>query len=72
MTPGTLKVRVAGSILSGFFKGRHLRNKAKITLNIAKTGYIGKVFMFSFRPPHGPTSKITCLAPGSKTAGKGC
>jgi hypothetical protein len=27
--------------LSGLFKGWHLRNRAKITVNIAKTGYIG-------------------------------
>ncbi len=71
MTPGTLKVRVAGS-LSNSFKGWHLRNKAKITVNIVKTGYTGKVFVFSFRPPRGPSSKITCLAPGSNTPGKGC
>jgi hypothetical protein len=71
MTPGTLKVRVVGSTLSSFFKGRHLRNKAKITVNIVKTRYIGKVFIFSFRPPNGPSSKITCLAPGSNTPGKG-
>lgn len=58
--------------LSGLFKGWHLRNKAKITVNIAKTGYIGKVFIFSFRPPRGPSSTISCLAPGSSTPGKGC
>jgi hypothetical protein len=53
MTLGTLKVRVVASILSSLFKGRHLRNQAKITLNIAKTGYIRRVFIFSFRPPAG-------------------
>lgn len=53
MTPGTLKVRVVGATLSSLFKRRHLRNKAKITVDIVNTGYIGKVFIFSFRPPAG-------------------
>ncbi len=72
MTPGTLKVRVVDSTLFSLFEGWHLRNKAKITVNSLKTGYIRRVFIFSFRPLNGPSSKITCLAPGSNTPRKGC
>lgn len=47
MTPGTLKVTVVGSGLSSLFKAWHLRNKAKITVNVLKLGYIGRMSIFA-------------------------
>jgi hypothetical protein len=47
MTPGTLKVRVVDLTLFSSFDGWHLRNKAKITVNVLKLGYIGRVYIFA-------------------------
>jgi hypothetical protein len=58
--------------LTHLFQGWQLRSHAKLTVEIVKAGFVGKVFIFSFRPPGAPSSRITCLAPGSKTPGTGC
>jgi hypothetical protein len=58
--------------LTGLFKGWRLGPKATLTISIVRSGYVGKVYIFSMRPPHSPAVTITCLAPGAKTPGAGC
>lgn len=54
------------------FDGWHFGPNAKLTISIVKSGDIGKVYIFTFRPPHAPSTRTTCIAPGSKTPGKNC
>jgi hypothetical protein len=56
--------------LSKPFKGRHLAYGDKLTVQISRTGYIGKVYAFKIAKSVNPV--IGCLAPGSSTAGQGC
>jgi len=58
--------------LSKLFRGWRLRSGTKLTIAVVKPGYVGKVFIFSFRPPRAPASRVTCLVPGSSTPGRGC
>ena len=58
--------------LASVFKGWHFGAKARLTVSIVKSGDIGKVYIFSFRPPKAPSVRVTCVAPGSKTPGKNC
>jgi hypothetical protein len=58
--------------LAPVFKGWHFGAKAVLTVSVIKNGAIGKVYVFTFRPPHPPGTRVTCVAPGSKTLGKDC
>jgi hypothetical protein len=58
--------------LASVFKGWHFGSNAALTVRIVKSGDIGKVYIFTFHPPHPPATRVTCVAPGSKTPGKNC
>jgi virginiamycin B lyase len=59
--------------LTGLFKGRHLAVGASISVNVVKSGWIGKSFVFTVRPGRAPHVQIDCLAPGSTShPGRGC
>jgi streptogramin lyase len=58
--------------LTSLFKGHHLGVGATISVRIVRSGWIGKVFVFTTRSGQTPHVQISCLAPGSTTPGKGC
>jgi virginiamycin B lyase len=58
--------------LTSLFKGHHLGVGATISVRIVKSGWNGKVFVFTTRSNQTPHVQISCLAPGSTTPGKGC
>lgn len=58
--------------LSKLFRGWRLRAGTKLTIGVVRSGDVGKVYIFSFRPPRAPASRVTCLVPGSSTPGRGC
>jgi hypothetical protein len=58
--------------LTSLFKGHHLSVGATISVRIVRSGWIGKVFVFTTRSGQTPRVQISCLAPGSTTPGKGC
>ncbi|HXA55526.1 MAG TPA: Ig-like domain-containing protein [Solirubrobacteraceae bacterium] len=61
------KVRGSRSTLSlaHLFKGRHLGVGAQISVDIVKSGWIGKSFLFTTRANAEPALRIGCLAPAS-------
>ena len=58
--------------LASLFRGWELRAHATLTVSIVKSGYVGKVYIFTFMPPRRPATRVTCVAPGSKVLGKDC
>lgn len=51
---------------------RQLHRGAKLSVLIARRGWIGKYYSFRMRSSTGPVIKISCLAPGSTRPGAGC
>jgi hypothetical protein len=66
-TPGTRTVD-----LTRLLRGWHLRKGARLTIEVAQVGYVGKAWVFAIRPPRAPSTTVTCLAPGSTAPGRGC
>ncbi|MGA8364449.1 MAG: hypothetical protein WB709_07995 [Solirubrobacteraceae bacterium] len=58
--------------LTRLFKNRHLGVGARIMVQILKTGWIGKSYLFTTRANHAPSFHVSCLAPGSTRPGHGC
>jgi virginiamycin B lyase len=58
--------------LTGLFKGRHLSVGDTLSIRIVRSGWVGKVFVFTARSDQTPRVDVSCLAPGSTTPGKGC
>jgi hypothetical protein len=54
------------------FVRKHLESRAVITIEISQPARVGRAYLFTVRTGKQPTDRITCLAPGSTTAGKGC
>ena len=51
--------------LRGLFRSRHLGAGARIAINVAKTGAIGKVFTFTVRADMSPSVEVSCATPGA-------
>jgi hypothetical protein len=64
-TPATTTVKLAG-----LFAGHHLTFGTRVTVQILKRTWIGKVYVFRMSKNVAPS--IDCLAPGSMKPGKGC
>jgi hypothetical protein len=52
------------------FRGRHLAFGTRITIEIVKPGWVGKIYIFKIKSWIGP--EIACLAPGSIKPGQDC
>jgi hypothetical protein len=44
----------------------------RISVEIVRSGWIGKYYSFTIRSGHAPRVKIDCLAPGGSRPGIGC
>jgi hypothetical protein len=65
--------RPAGPMrLGGLFGSRHLRVGTRVTVEVLRTGWIGKYYSFKVRRAKGPAITISCLAPGGSRPGFGC
>jgi hypothetical protein len=51
--------------LAGWFGRRRLRPGAVITVQITRTGWVGKVYQFDIRRGQAPRVPISCLPPGA-------
>lgn len=58
--------------LTLLFKGHHLGVGTHITVNIVKSDWVGKSFLFTVRTNQTPRVKITCVALGPRHIGGGC
>jgi hypothetical protein len=62
-----------GSIaLTPKFHNRRLSPGARITVEIVRPEWIGKIYRFTIRARQGPHIQIGCLAPGGTNPGQGC
>jgi hypothetical protein len=64
--------RVGTVTLTSLFRRRHLAVGAKVTIRVVETGAIGRVYVLAIRRSRAPSDKVSCLAPGSTTPGRGC
>jgi hypothetical protein len=67
----TLRLLRSMSIGPGFHKSK-LHVGDVMTIELKRTGWIGKGYFFTVRARKGPTVHIGCLAPGSTKIGVGC
>jgi hypothetical protein len=58
--------------LTPMFHRRRLPVGTGVTVQILRSGWIGKYYLFTMRAGRGPKIKISCLAPGRTTPGQGC
>jgi len=58
--------------LQGLFGRRRLSVGTRITVSIAKAGWVGAGFAFTTRADRAPAHSSGCLAPGSTRIGQGC
>jgi hypothetical protein len=56
--------------LTAPFRGRHLPYATQVTIQIVKSGFVGKVYQFKLK--QGIQPRIGCLAPGGSQPGKNC
>ncbi len=54
------------------FRNRRLHVGTKLTINVLRSGWIGKHYVFTILSRGPPRTQIACLAPGSNRPGVGC
>jgi hypothetical protein len=47
------------------FARRHLRPRTTITVNVVRSGWVGRAYTFVVRSHQGPRTKAVCVAPGT-------
>ncbi len=58
--------------LTTALQNHRLRVGARINIDIVRSGWIGKYYMFTVRSGRGPRVQISCLSPGGTRPGVGC
>ena len=58
--------------LTQLFEGKRLAVGTRLTVLVVHPNSIGKAWLFTIRPSQDPATKLTCVAPGSSTPGRGC
>jgi hypothetical protein len=54
------------------FRHRHLAPGARITVEIIKSGWVGKYYSFTVRARRRPLVRLACTAPGTTSPGAAC
>jgi hypothetical protein len=54
------------------FASHHLGVGSRITVEIIRASWVGKLYSFTVRSRQGPRIQIGCLAPGGSVPGRGC
>lgn len=70
---GKRKCPTHGNVnLTPVLSNHRLRVGTQLNVRIVRGGWVGRYYLFTVRPRHGPKIQIACLAPGRTRPGVGC